>query len=286
MDNQPGGAPPLEHPHPDCGSDSDTDYLVIRLFGGGPTTGDTLEFMVNQSAFEYWQNPYSAGQPASDTKSEGGVSVGAVDPALGSTIGYYSSHGPTNDGRTKPDLAAAACVKSFTAFPGNCFNGTSAATPVTAGAAALVLEAFPFYTPADLKSYLLNQATVATRRAGHRQRVRRRGAVPAGRSGHPAGAQLEAWPRWPALSASARLLDQAGVQHEDRPREVRAQGRQERHQAQLLAAPQDVLPRDGDDPGERQEGQAAGPGDGAAIRRQGRERCDSSCASTPPAVDC
>ena len=152
---------------------------------GGPTTGDTLEFMVNQSAFEYWQNPYSAGQPASDTKSEGGVSVGAVDPALGTSIGYYSSQGPTNDGRTKPDLSAAACVKSFTVFPGNCFNGTSAATPVTAGAAALVLEAFPFYTPADLKTYLLNQATVPRGAAGHRQRVRRRGAVPAGTSGHP-----------------------------------------------------------------------------------------------------
>jgi hypothetical protein len=93
-----------------------------------------------------------------DLNSAGAVAVGAVDPALGTTIADYSSEGPTNDNRTKPDLSAAACVKSLSYAP-DCFNGTSSATPVTAGAAALVLSAGAANSPQTLKSYLLN-ATV------------------------------------------------------------------------------------------------------------------------------
>ena len=115
--------------------------------------------MFNQSVIENWQNPFSASGPASDTASTGAVSIGAIDPALGVDIAPYSSQGPTNDDRIKPDFTAAACVVNFTTSP-NCFNGTSSAAPVVAGAAALILDANLASTPAQLKTYILNNAIV------------------------------------------------------------------------------------------------------------------------------
>lgn len=147
--------PPIEaNNNIDCGADQDLVYVGIRLFdAGNGTAGDVLEFMVNGVGVEHWSNPYSAGGPGSDSKSPGALSVGAVDPASSGTIARYSSQGPTNDGRTKPDLAAPACVTS-TAYSPNCFNGTSASTPVVAGAAALVASTGAATTPAGLASYL------------------------------------------------------------------------------------------------------------------------------------
>ena len=55
-------------------------------------------------------------------------------------------------------------MKSIVYAP-QCFNGTSSATPVAAGAAALVLDAGAANSPATLKSYLLN-ATVDRGAAG------------------------------------------------------------------------------------------------------------------------
>ena len=55
-----------------------------------------------------------------------------MDPPTGTTIAHYSSWGPTNDNRMKPDLTAAAGVQNFTY---GTFPGTSASTPAAAGAA-------------------------------------------------------------------------------------------------------------------------------------------------------
>ncbi len=162
LNDQTAGANPLES-IPCFG---DVDYLVIQRFAvGSGTAGDVLEIMTNAGVIEYWQNPFSAGGPASDTASAGGLSVGAVDPAAGVAIAGYSSQGPTNDARTKPDLSAAACVTSHTYAP-DCFDGTSSAAPAAAGAAALVMGAGLATTPAQVKTYLLNNATVDRGAAG------------------------------------------------------------------------------------------------------------------------
>jgi subtilisin family serine protease len=77
------------------------------------------------------------------------VAVGAVDSAS-LEYHYYSSRGPTKDGRLKPDLSAASRVSvSDTTYgsittPGDGFAGTSASCPHVAGAIALLKSKTPF----------------------------------------------------------------------------------------------------------------------------------------------
>ncbi len=74
----------------------------------------------------------------------------------------YSSQGPTRDGRIKPDLTAPSHVStsSYGRWTGDSssqnpgFTGTSAAAPHAAGAAALVKQAFPEYTPEQIQQFL------------------------------------------------------------------------------------------------------------------------------------
>ena len=75
----------------------------------------------------------------------------------------YSSQGPTIDGRTKPDIAGQDAVTSgvygaFSTCGSSGFTGTSAASPHTAGAAALVKEVNPSLTATQLRSFLRGRA--------------------------------------------------------------------------------------------------------------------------------
>ena len=69
----------------------------------------------------------------------GSIAAGAVDCEDCSTLEPYSSRGPTNDGRLKPDYVGPDCVSTcaYSPYP---FCGTSAATPHVAGAFALQLS--------------------------------------------------------------------------------------------------------------------------------------------------
>jgi serine protease AprX len=89
------------------------------------------------------------------------VSVGAVDSGGART--YFSSVGPTHDGRTKPDVMALGlytyvATTSDTATYGYS-SGTSFSCPLTAGAVGLLLQGHPEWTPSDVLEALRSSAT-------------------------------------------------------------------------------------------------------------------------------
>ena len=100
----------------------------------------------------------------------GVMTVGAVH-VQSAAIASFSSRGPTADGRIKPDVVAPgqfvySVEGSRVAVPGNFdadqyvrFNGTSAASPLIAGVAALMLQADPTLTPPQINERLRSTAT-------------------------------------------------------------------------------------------------------------------------------
>lgn len=92
-------------------------------------------------------------------------SVATLDPEnkqiLPSQMATSSSRGPQNDPRQliKPEIGAPGGSVSATVGTGTRrgpFSGTSAAAPVVAGTAALLLHAYPDLTPAEVKARLMN----------------------------------------------------------------------------------------------------------------------------------
>jgi subtilisin family serine protease len=105
-----------------------------------------IEFPVPQNSI----NTYSS--------AKGAFAVGAINARTGK-LEPYSSWGPTWDGRPKPDISAPTVVSTLVPdYSQNGFNGTSAATPHVAGAAALVLSANPSLTPDKVIQFLEEHA--------------------------------------------------------------------------------------------------------------------------------
>jgi subtilisin family serine protease len=103
----------------------------------------------------------AAGSIATPASSPAAFAVGALCWQTRS-LEPYSSQGPTIDGRLKPDIVghdsvSGATYGGFGACP-SAFAGTSASSPEVAGAAALVKQAYPKYTPDQIKAYLIDAA--------------------------------------------------------------------------------------------------------------------------------
>ncbi len=84
------------------------------------------------------------------------LALAAVD--LDGNIASFSSPGPTYDGRIKPDLSAQGVSNIVAYWDGatgySAVDGTSFATPLVAGVAALILERVPSLTPAQVRDAL------------------------------------------------------------------------------------------------------------------------------------
>ncbi|MHB1392852.1 MAG: S8 family serine peptidase [Clostridia bacterium] len=104
---------------------------------------------------------YTVGAPGAAEKA---LTVAAMADVgeMGYNLAYFSSRGPTADGRIKPDIAAPGY--NITAAAANTVNGyvqysgTSMATPFTSGTVALMLDANPGLTPTDVVNTIANTA--------------------------------------------------------------------------------------------------------------------------------
>ncbi len=98
----------------------------------------------------------SIGTPAD---AAGAVAIGAIDVLSwdAGEIAWYSSQGPTSDGRLKPELTAPTSLATL-AYSPDLFEGTSASAPLCAGAAALVRGLCPAATPDLMALFLYGHA--------------------------------------------------------------------------------------------------------------------------------
>jgi subtilisin family serine protease len=128
--------------------------VYAQICSAGATRAVTFDLYVSGYAIEFPVPEHSLVSPAD---ARGSFSVGAVDWASGELV-IYSSQGPANDGRMKPEISAPTGVSSESYPAPDTFTGTSASAPHVSGAAALVWSANPDFTAEQVKNYLIENA--------------------------------------------------------------------------------------------------------------------------------
>lgn len=126
-----------------------TYYVVVKKYQGSVSN---IRFALFSLGFDLAVRTYASSlvQPA-DCASV--LSVGAT--TLSDAPDYFSSEGPTTDGRAKPEVSGPNRVQtSLTSV----FAGTSAASPHVAGAAALLWSRNPAFTPGQIRLRLADSS--------------------------------------------------------------------------------------------------------------------------------
>ena len=144
VQEQNGNDMPLETIRFNVASNDVYDIKINR------TSGDAKDLKLFVRGATFSEHRVAAGSITIPGDSEGAITVAAMQYDT-EALQSYSSRGPTDDGRTKPDISGPSHVT--TSVYEN-FRGTSAAAPHVAGIAALIKEANPYYTPAQVRDAL------------------------------------------------------------------------------------------------------------------------------------
>lgn len=130
-----------------------TGFYNVKIVNYQADGNAKLElYSYNHEFQQYYKSSSSLLDPA---PAQSVLAVGAT-LWTNDELTYYSSQGPTNDGRVKPDLTAPTGV-STQSYPYN-FRGTSASCPHVAGAAALILSQNSYLYASQIQKYLENSA--------------------------------------------------------------------------------------------------------------------------------
>jgi serine protease AprX len=154
--------------------------VISMSFGGSTQPNDEfadVETIVSDAAVEKGVVVVvAAGNegPGTDTIAVPGsakkvITVGASDSAgtetiSDDTIPSFSSRGPSAFGRLDPEVVAPGVNINSTSYTGSytIMSGTSMATPMVSGSAALLLQKNPAFTPAQVRSILMHTASNLT----------------------------------------------------------------------------------------------------------------------------
>lgn len=133
--------PELSHKREDC----DGGHALVSL---GADMASSKGILVVNSAGNEGSDPWHYVTPAGDGRYV--LTVGAVDFA--GNHAYFSSFGPSADGRIKPDVCArgvSASVQGTNGYVGKS-SGTSFSCPITSGMVACLWQAFPSLSNIDI----------------------------------------------------------------------------------------------------------------------------------------
>ena len=157
VEEQNGSQSPYEEI---CAQQTTGSNLVAfwAIYGYRVTTSPRIDLFSLTPPLQY---ATAAGSIVDPANSSSAFAVGALC-WQSRQLEFYSSQGPTIDGRVKPDIVGHDSISGATygATEGcvSAFAGTSAASPEVAGAAALVKQAYPAYGPDQLQSFLTQRA--------------------------------------------------------------------------------------------------------------------------------
>ncbi|MBD3421463.1 MAG: S8 family serine peptidase [Chitinivibrionales bacterium] len=134
--------------------DTSKSYSLAVVRMRGNAAGLDMTIFALESQLEFGTQASSFVDPANAQRA---YTVGAVwrggweEDAPG--IQVFSGKGPTNDGRIKPDIVGPEGTSNVTQGEKSS-HGTSFASPVVAGAAALLMQRFPSFTSGQIKDKL------------------------------------------------------------------------------------------------------------------------------------
>jgi subtilisin family serine protease len=134
---------------------SDGEVVFFTIVAQDADQAVTFDVFVRGGQVDYPSASYSVCAPADAYTS---LSVGAANWS-DDVLEDYSSQGPTTDERLKPEISAPTNVDGASYGEMDMvFNGTSAACPHVAGAAALVWQAHPEYSAQEVGSFLVQNS--------------------------------------------------------------------------------------------------------------------------------